>query len=268
VSAARTRRPYGLYAYAAVFLGFLYGPLLVLALFSVNDSTEISLPIRHLTLKWYRELGQDPDLLAAFAHSVAVAASVAFLATALGVSSAWAIVRGRLRGARIVVGFMMLPLIVPGLILGVSLLVLLGRLHIELSLATIALGHLVLCVPFSLAVMLSAFEGCDRHLEEASRDLGEGPVATFLRVILPMTLPAIVASLLMTFIVSFDEFVLTFFLSGTRVTLPIYLWAQVRFPEKLPMMLALATLILGCSFALVALAQHLRRFGRAEEAVL
>jgi spermidine/putrescine transport system permease protein len=83
-----------------------------------------------------------------------------------------------------------------------------------------------------------------------------------------MTLPAIVASLLMTFIVSFDEFVLTFFLSGTRVTLPIYLWAQVRFPEKLPMMLALATLILGCSFALVALAQHLRRFGRAEEAVL
>jgi len=123
----------------------------------------------------------------------------------------------------------------------------------------------VLCVPFSLAVMIACFEGFDRNLEEASRDLGEGPVSSFVRVILPIALPAVLSSLLMTFTVSFDEFVLTFFLCGSNITLPIYLWAQLRFPEKLPSVMALATLILCFSFVLITLAQRLRRIGRDEQ---
>ena len=242
--------------------------MLLLPLFSFSDSTEIAFPIRGLTLRWYRELGDDRQLVAAFANSVSVALAVACAATGLGVSSAWALARHRPRGARLIFGFMMLPLIIPGLILGVSLLIVLGQLGIPLSRATVGLGHLILCVPFSLSVMLPAFQGFDRSLEEAARDLGEGPAMTFLRVVLPIAWPAVVSSLLMTFIVSFDEFVLTFFLSGSNVTLPIYLWEQLRFPEKIPSVLALATLILCSSFALVLVAQRLRRLGERQEAIL
>jgi spermidine/putrescine transport system permease protein len=265
LSAFGGRRPWGLYGYAVVFVAFLYGPVLLLPLFSLSDSTEIAFPIRGFTLRWYRELVQDHQLVAAFGNSVSVALAVACAATALGVSSAWALARHRFRGARLIVGFMMLPLIVPGLILGVSLLIVLGQLGLSLSLVTVGLGHLILCVPFSLSVMLPCFEGFDRSLEEASRDLGEGPRMTFLRVALPIAWPAVVSSLLMTFIVSFDEFVLTFFLSGSNVTLPIYLWEQLRFPDKIPSVLALATLILFSSFALVLIAQRLRRLGERPE---
>jgi len=265
VSGLPGRRPWGLYLYAGLFFAFLYGPVLLLPLFSVSDSSEIAFPIRGLTLRWYHELAQDHQLAAAFFNSLTVAAVVAVAATALGVSSAWAIVRHRPRGARLAVGFMMLPLVVPGLILGVSLLILAGLIGVPLSLATVGMGHMVLCVPFSLAVMIACFEGFDRNLEEASRDLGEGPVSSFVRVILPIALPAVLSSLLMTFTVSFDEFVLTFFLCGSNITLPIYLWAQLRFPEKLPSVMALATLILCFSFVLITLAQRLRRIGRDEQ---
>jgi spermidine/putrescine transport system permease protein len=117
------------------------------------------------------------------------------------------------------------------------------------------------CLPYSLAVMISRFEGFDRSLEEASRDLGEGPVSTFFRVILPLAFPAVLSSLLMTFTISFDEFVLSFFLSGSQATLPVYMWAQLRFPVKLPGVLALASLILVSSFVLVVLAEKLRKAG-------
>lgn len=261
MSPVASRRPWGLYLYAVFFLAFLYGPVLLLPVFSVNDSTEIAFPIRSLTWRWYRELMQDGQLIAAFGNSVTVALVVSCIATLLGVSSGWALTRHRLPGSRAIIAFMMSPLVVPGLILGVSLLILTGQLGIKLSLVTVGIGHMVLCLPFSLAVMISCFEGFDRSLEEASRDLGEEPVATFLRVVLPIALPAVLSSLLMTFIVSFDEFVLTFFLAGSQTTLPIYMWAQLRFPEKLPSVLALATVILFSSFVLVAIAQRLRRIG-------
>jgi spermidine/putrescine transport system permease protein len=244
-ASATRRRPWGLYAYAALFLLFLYAPVLLLPFFSLNDSTIIAFPFRGLTFRWYRELAQDDQLLLALYASLKVAASVAIVATALGTAGA----------------FMMLPLIVPGLVLGVSLLILAGTLGLKPSLLTIAVGHMVVCLPFALAVMMSRFEGFDRALEEASRDLGEGAISTFFRVVLPLALPAVLSSLLMTFTISFDEFVLSFFLSGSQATLPVYMWAQLRFPAKLPSVLALASLILLSSFLLVALAEKLRTAG-------
>ena len=113
-----------------------------------------------------------------------------------------------------------------------------------LSLAAVVLGHLLICVPFAITVLIARFEGFDRNLEEASADLGEDGWMTFWRVTFPLMLPGIVASLLLTFITSFDEFLLAYFLSGTEATLPVYIWGQLRFPERLPMVLALGALIL------------------------
>jgi len=263
-AAGGKRRPWGLYLYAGLFLLFLYAPVLLLPLFSVNNSTIIAFPFRGLTLRWYRELADDEQLLLALLASLKVAVSVAILATELGVAGAWGLSHYRMPGSRPILGFIMLPLIVPGLILGVSLLILAGSLGIKPSLMTVAVGHIIVCLPFSVAVMMSRFEGFDRSLGEASRDLGEGPVSTFFRIVLPLAFPAVLSSLLMTFTISFDEFVLSFFLSGSQATLPVYMWAQLRFPVKLPGVLALASLILLSSFLLVTLAEKLRNTGTSQ----
>jgi spermidine/putrescine transport system permease protein len=120
----------------------------------------------------------------------------------------------------------------------------------------------LICIPYSMTVLTSGFEGFDRSLEEASADLGESAFGTFRRVTLPMVAPAIVSSLLVSFTISLDEFVMAFFLTGTDPTLPVYIWGQLRFAAKLPGVLALGTLLLVASFLLLTLAELLRR--RAE----
>ena len=121
------------------------------------------------------------------------------------------------------------------------------------------LGHVLICVPYSMTVLTSGFEGFDRSLEEASADLGESAFGTFRRVTLPMVAPAIISSLLVSFTISLDEFIIAFFLTGTEATLPIYIWGQLRFASKLPGVLALGTLLLAASFLLMTIAEILRR---------
>jgi len=154
-----------------------------------------------------------------------------------------------------------LPLLVPGIVEGISLLIVASSVGVPLSLATITFAHVLFCTPFAMMIMLPRFQGIDPSLEEASRDLGEGPFRTFYRVVLPIAAPGIMSSLLLTFSVSMDEFVLAFFLAGTDSTLPIYIWSQLRFPNRLPGVLALSTLILAFSFMLVLVAERLRRIG-------
>ena len=185
-----------------------------------------------------------------------------FRSTLLGLAAARALTRYRLRGRGAVIGFVSLPLFIPDIVLGISLLILVNALSIPLSLLSVMVGHIVVCVPFSLAVLMSRLEGFDLHLEEASRDLGEDPLMTFLRVTVPLAMPGIIASLLLAFIVSFDEFLIAYFLAGTDATLPIYIWGELRFPAKLPMVLALGATILVVTFLLVLLAEWARNLGR------
>jgi spermidine/putrescine transport system permease protein len=125
----------------------------------------------------------------------------------------------------------------------------------------VVLGHLVICLPFALGILISRFEGFDSSLEEASRDLGENAWMTFWRVIFPLMLPGVIASLLLAFLVSFDDFLIAFFLCGTDTTLPVYIWGELRFPYKLPNALALGSAILLFSTVLICAAEWLRRRG-------
>jgi spermidine/putrescine transport system permease protein len=120
-------------------------------------------------------------------------------------------------------------------------------------------------VPFSMLVLMARLEGFDRSLEEASEDLGENAWMTFWRVTFPLALPGILASLLMSFTASFDEFVLAFFLGGTDTTLPVYLFSQLRFPQRLPSMLALGSTILAASTVVIVGSELLRRRGLRPE---
>lgn len=259
MNAYRRKRPILLYLYAVLFLLFLYVPIFLLPAFSLNDSTIIAFPFKGFTTKWYAQLMEAPELLEALRNSLVVGACVSVLATGLGTLGAWVVTRYRLPGRQLAVGFIMLPIVAPLVVLAGSLFMLIVGLGVELSLLTVGLGHLIVCMPFAFSVMMSRLESFDDNLLRASRDLGEGRLATFLRVVLPVSLPGLVSSLLLTFTLSFDEFVLSFFLSSTDVTLPVYIWSQLRFPERLPVVLALGSLILLASFVLVTIGEVLRR---------
>ena len=251
----------GLLVYAFAYLAFLYVPVLVLPVFSFNNSQFIAFPLSGFTTRWYAALASDSAMQHALGNSLRVAIVTALFSTILGLTAARAVTRYRLRGTKLALGFISLPLFIPDIVLALSLLLLMEATSFPLSLVAVAIGHLLICVPFALTVLIARFEGFDRNLEEASADLGEDEWMTFWRVTFPLMLPGIVASLLLTFITSFDEFLLAYFLSGTQATLPVYIWGQLRFPERLPMVLALGAIILTVSVALVIMAEYVRNLG-------
>jgi len=251
----------GLLAYAVCYLAFLYVPVLFLPFFSFNDSVFISFPLRGFTTQWYRQMLADGAMLQALGNSLQVGAATAVLSTLLGLLAAKALMRYRVPGGGALLAFASLPLFIPDIVLGIALLILLSAQHISLSLLSVIAGHCLICVPFAITVLMSRFEGFDRSLEEASLDLGENGWMTFWRVTFPLALPGIVSSLLLTFIVSFDEFLIAYFLAGNQATLPIYIWGQLRFPYKLPAVLALGALILVATTVLVVVAEWVRSRG-------
>lgn len=249
----------GLSVYAVLYLVFLYTPVLLLPLFSFNDGTIVAFPIKGFTLKWYAELAAQEALLRSLLNSVIVGGVSAVLATSLGIFAARAYVRCRFTGREMSEALVMLPLVVPGIIVASSFLVLFLSIGLKPSLTAVILGHTFLTVPFAVAIMKSAFDEFDPSLEEAAYDLGETVIGTFRRVTLPIVAPGIVSSLLVTFTVSFDEFILAFFLAGDQPTLPVYIWSQIRFPAKLPNTLALGSCLLAFSVLLLITAEYFRR---------
>jgi spermidine/putrescine transport system permease protein len=248
--------------YAVLFMVFLYGPMLLMPLFSFNDSTFATFPLKGFTTRHYVEMAENTSMLEALRNSLMLGIGVSITATAVAVPASLALTRYRVPGGGPILSFMMLPLVVPSIVLAVALLVIvLNILNIPLSLWTVAAGHLMICIPFAMTVLMSRLEGFDRSLEEASGDLGASGFSTFRRITLPLAMPGVISSLLLCFIISFDEFVIAFFLTGTETTLPVFLFSQLRFPNRLPGTLALGSLILIGSALLVVLAEVLRRRG-------
>jgi spermidine/putrescine transport system permease protein len=248
--------------YAVFFVVLLYGPVLLLPMFSFNDSIYIAFPLKAFTFNWYKQMINNTALMEAVWNSVKVGVPVAIISTAFGLLAAMAFTRYRLPGRNIMLGLISVPLVIPYIILGIGNLVVLRRgLDVDLSLWTIAAGHILICTPFSMMVLISRLEGFDKSLVEASSDLGESGWMTFWRVTFPLSLPGVVASLLLAFTTSFDEYVITAFLSGNDATLPLFIYSQLRFPNRLPGVLALGSCILVLSFVVVILAERFRRRG-------
>jgi spermidine/putrescine transport system permease protein len=251
--------------YAVLYMLFLYAPVILLPLFAFNDATVVAFPLNGFTSKWFDVLWTTEALHGAVKNSAIVAISSAAISTILGACAARASAHFKFPAKRSIMGFVMLPLVLPEIIVGVSLLVMLVQLGMSLSLWTVVAGHVLICTPFSIAILSSAFANMDRSLEEASFDLGESRIGTFRRITLPLVMPGIVSSLLITFTISLDEFIIAFFLTGTDVTLPVYIWSQLRFPTKLPSVMALGTILLALSILLLVLAEWFRRRAAARQ---
>lgn len=250
-----------LWIYTAIFAVILYLPAAFILLFSFNSGIHVAFPLKEWTFGWYRALGENDALLAAAGNSLRVAFAASLVATVLGVLGGFALVRYRWPGGQGIAALSMMPLLIPSIIMGIALLVLLRTIGLGNSLTAITVGHVVFCTPLSLSIMMSRFVTLDRTLEEAALDLGANEVATFLKITLPLSASAIAASFLLCFTTSIDEFVIAFFLAGTDVTLPLYIWGQLRFPSRLPEILALGSCMLLGSLMLIIIGEVLRRRG-------
>jgi spermidine/putrescine transport system permease protein len=243
-----------LWIWALVILAFLYAPIVLLVLFSFNEPRTPGLPITGLTLDWYDEALSNRLLLDAVRNSVMVALVVAVLASIIGTMAAFVLVRGNIRFPGAARVFATLPIMLPGMLLGIAILIFLRRvLDLELSLLTVIAGHLVFTVPFVILIVAARLQGFDRNLEWAAADLGASPRRTIRHVILPLIWPAILAGALISITLSIDEFVVTFFTVGSQLTLPIYIYTQIKFGVT-PEVNAISTLMLFATLGLLALA--------------
>ncbi|MBC6404922.1 MAG: ABC transporter permease [Rhodospirillales bacterium] len=245
--------------YSLTYLVFIYAPVLLLPIFAFNDSAIVAFPLTGFTTKWFEELWSATVMHEALWNSLYVGIATAVLSTVFGTCAARASTRFDFRGKKAAMGFIMLPLVLPEIIVAVALVVVLVQMGISLSLFAVVLGHVLICTPFSIAILSSAFNNLDLSLEEASLDLGETPFSTFFRVTLPLVAPGIVSSLLISFTISLDEFIIAFFLTGTDPTLPVYIWSQLRFTAKLPGVVSLGSLLLLASLILLLAAEYFRR---------
>ena len=160
-------------------------------------------------------------------------------------------------------GLIMLPLVLPEIIVAMSLLVVLLAIGVKLSIFTVILGHTLICMPYAIAILSTAFNSLDKSLEEAAYDLGETKWSAFRLVILPLVMPGIISAGLMSFTISLDEFIIAFFLAGNEPTLPTYIFSQLRFPKSIPVIMSLGTVLVVMSIILLAVAEYFRRRGLA-----
>ncbi len=235
--------------------GFLYLPLALLILFSFSRSATGTFPITGFSLRWYRTLFDDFFALDAFRNSLVVAATTMVVATTVGTLGAFGIVRCHFRLKGALTSLIIMPMVIPGLLIGVALLILLVPiLRLTLSLWTAALGHIVIVTPFTVLVVATRLYGFDRSLEFAAADLGATPLRVLWYVTLPLIMPGILAAALIAFTLSLDEFIVTLFTIGSASTLPMYVWSQVRMGVT-PTVNALGTILIAISMLILLVAQ-------------
>ncbi len=252
------RTPRWLVAIAGAVYLFLHAPILVLMVFSFNDS-KFSVDWRGFTLQWYHRLLERPDILRGLKVSLIVGVAATVISTVFGTLIALALARHRFRGRRAFEGFLYVPVVTPEIVVGISLLILFAALKFPLGVTTITIAHVAFCVSFVVIVVLARLGGMDRHLEEAAMVLGADEITTFWRVTVPQLWPGILAGALLAFTISFEDFVITSFVSGSgSSTLPIVIYGMVRKNVE-PSINAISTIILVVTAILIYGADRLLR---------
>jgi len=257
IGVGRTPVPLGLTF--GLMLALLYFPIALLFIFSFNGNAVLRFPLEDLTLDWYQAVFADEALLEAARNSLVVGVASATIATALGLAVSIAFIRFRFRGRTALLGLAVLPLIVPFIVLAVSLFLLFGFIDLPRSLLTIAAGHTVIALPFATLILLARLSGIDPALEDAAMDLGATYPTTLRRVVLPLLGTSLLSAWLTCFIVSFDEVAIALFLAGGDPTFPVFLYSQLRFAQRLPVLIAMAVMLMAGTITLTVIAFRLGR---------
>lgn len=209
-------------------IGYLYLPVIVLLAFAFQGSGRLALPFTGPSLRWFQFVLAEESFRSAMSSSLKVGVAASVGAMLVGTATGLAFTRYKLRLQRPLEALAMAPIVLPGLFIGLSLLAYFGRIGASLSLVTVFLAHLLYVLPYVLIVMRNRLERFDVAIEEAARDLGASPWQTFWKVTFPITWPTILASGILAFALSFDEFLITLFVIGSDSTLPIMMWSRMR----------------------------------------
>ncbi|HEY1329285.1 MAG TPA: ABC transporter permease [Casimicrobiaceae bacterium] len=229
---------------------FLYVPLVIVVVYSFNDS-RLNAEWVGFTLDWYRRLLADDDMLRAAANSLLIAVTASVVSTVLGTMAGVAMYRYRLRLLPILV---LTPIAIPEILMGVSLLIFFVLLNFTLGLVSVALAHIAFCIGFVAIVVRARLAGMDESLTEAARDCGATPWQAFMRVTLPLIMPGVIAGALMAFTLSIDDFVITFFTAGAgTVTLPLQIYSMIKIAVT-PEVNAVSTLLMLVTLVLIVVA--------------
>ena len=246
--------------YLGLILVFLYAPILVMAAMSFNASEFYQLPF-HFSTEWYRRMAGNHEILAASARSLGIAVVVMWVATILGTMASIAIFRYEFRGKRLLLALLFPPIAIPWLITGTAMLIFFYGIGIGRGTPAVVIGHVALALPYVIVVVSARLAGFDPVLEEAARALGASPWQVTRRVTLPFIAPAVVGGALFAFAVSFDQFVVSYFLSAPGdATLPVLIYTSIR-KGFTPEINAISTLIILVSMALMLVVARRARFG-------
>ena len=247
------RQPVALWVAAAVGYAFLYIPLVIVVVYSFNNS-RLNAEWVGFTLDWYRKLARNEEMLAAAGNSLLIALVASFVSTALGTKAGVAMYRYKLRLLPVLV---LTPIAIPEILMGVALLIFFVLLNFTLGLVSVALAHIAFCVGFVAIVVRSRLAGMDESLTEAARDCGATPLEAFRYVTLPLIMPGVIAGALMAFTLSIDDFVITFFTAGAgTVTLPLQIYSMIKIAVT-PEVNAVSTLLMLLTLALIIVASRL-----------
>jgi spermidine/putrescine transport system permease protein len=252
---------------SVLVLCFLWAPLFVVVLFSFHSAKRLTLPFDGFSTRWYHQVLETPAIRDSLLYSLEVALIASLVTVGLGTLAAYGLTRTASRLRRPLALLFFLPITLPGLFIGLALLAAFGQIKLKLSLATVLIGHLIYVFPFFLLVAIAALARLDRGLEEAAEDLGASRFQIFRRVTLPQTWPVIVGGGALAFALSFDEFVITYWVIGPKATLPVYIWA--RFLRSIdPTINVIATLMLVLTISVFVVAwlaerraSHSRKIG-------
>jgi spermidine/putrescine transport system permease protein len=247
------RRSTWLWAAALFAYAFLYVPLVIVVVYSFNDS-RLNAEWVGFTLDWYRKLAADSDMLTAAGNSLAIGFVASLVSTTLGTMAGVAMHRYRLRLLPILV---VAPIAIPEILMGVSLLIFFVLMNFTLGLVSVALAHIAFCVGFVAIVVRARLAGMDETLTEAARDCGASPWEAFRYVTLPLIMPGVIAGALMAFTLSIDDFVITFFTAGAgTVTLPLQIYSMIKISVT-PEVNAVSTLLMLLTLLLIVIAAKL-----------
>ena len=247
--------------YIGIACMLLMMPIVIVLVLAFGDQTYMRFPPQSLSLRWFATFFGDPRWQRALGSSVLIATVACVIATSLGFFAAYAFVRSDMRGKKLLLSFMLLPLIIPHVITAIAMYFMAGPLKLVGNVFWIGLCHATIALPIVLMILLSSLQGVDVNLERAALSLGSSRIGVFTRVVLPLAFPGILSAALFAFLASFDELVISLFLAGVRSeTLPVRIWNSLHLQIE-PVIAAVSAFLIavtGVVLLLDAVVRHAR----------
>jgi len=223
------KKPVFLYIYSTLFFIYMFIPILIIFIFAWNNSEGYSLPLSGFTCKWFVELFKDTIAKKAIFNSILIAVISATISTMLGTALTFGLLNSTLKNKGLILALLMLPVLMPSLTIGIAVLVFFRTLNIPLGIPSVILSHVSISISYVVLILLGRIEDFSINIQEAAIDLGASWLSSIKDIVLPILAPSIIASWVFAFMISWNEFIITYFLIGNNVTIPVYIFSQLRF---------------------------------------